>query len=43
MGMEWAIIVIVLLVVVVFISLTVKVVPQQRVGVVERLGDSIVC
>lgn len=36
--MGWAIIVVVAVVVVVFISLTVKVVPQQRVGVVERLG-----
>ncbi|MNZ67467.1 Modulator of FtsH protease HflK [compost metagenome] len=36
--MGWAITVVIVLVVVVFISLTVKVVPQQRVGVVERLG-----
>lgn len=36
--MEWAIIAIIVFVVVVFISLTVKIVPQQRVGVVERLG-----
>ncbi|MFD1175609.1 SPFH domain-containing protein [Paenibacillus puldeungensis] len=36
--MEWAIIAIIIFVVVVFISLTVKIVPQQRVGVVERLG-----
>lgn len=38
MGWELAIIIVTLLVVVVFISLTVKIVPQQRVGVVERLG-----
>lgn len=36
--MEWAIIAVIVVVVVVFISLTVKIVPQQRVGVVERLG-----
>ncbi|GIP50697.1 Modulator of FtsH protease HflK [compost metagenome] len=36
--MQWAIIAIIVVVVVVFISLTVKIVPQQRVGVVERLG-----
>lgn len=36
--MGWIITVVIALVVVVFISLTVKVVPQQRVGVVERLG-----
>ncbi|MBA9083634.1 regulator of protease activity HflC (stomatin/prohibitin superfamily) [Fontibacillus solani] len=36
--MGWAITVVIVVVVVVFISLTVKVVPQQRVGVVERLG-----
>lgn len=36
--MEWAIIAVILVVAVVFISLTVKIVPQQRVGVVERLG-----
>lgn len=36
--MEWAIITIILVVVVVFVALTVKIVPQQRVGVVERLG-----
>lgn len=36
--MEWAIIGIVIAVVVVFIALTIKIVPQQRVGVVERLG-----
>jgi len=36
--MEWIITVVILLVVVVFIALTVKIVPQQRVGVVERLG-----
>ncbi|WP_314586250.1 SPFH domain-containing protein [Paenibacillus terrigena] len=36
--MEWVITVVILLVVVVFIALTVKIVPQQRVGVVERLG-----
>ncbi|MBU5441850.1 SPFH domain-containing protein [Paenibacillus sp. MSJ-34] len=36
--MHWAIIVIILLVVIVFIALTIKIVPQQRVGVVERLG-----
>lgn len=37
---DWqlAIIIIIILVVVVFIALTVKIVPQQRVGVVERLG-----
>lgn len=34
----WIITIVIALVVVVFISLTVKVVPQQRVGVVERLG-----
>lgn len=38
MEWEWAIIAIIVFVVVVFISLTVKIVPQQRVGVVERLG-----
>lgn len=36
--MGWAITVVIILVVVVFISLTIKIVPQQRVGVVERLG-----
>ncbi|MNO40543.1 Modulator of FtsH protease HflK [compost metagenome] len=36
--MGWIITVVIAVVVVVFISLTVKVVPQQRVGVVERLG-----
>ncbi|WP_138495103.1 SPFH domain-containing protein [Paenibacillus pinistramenti] len=36
--MQWVIIVVILVVVVAFIALTVKVVPQQRVGVVERLG-----
>lgn len=36
--MEWAIIAVIVVVAVVFISLTVKIVPQQRVGVVERLG-----
>ncbi len=36
--MIWAFAVVVILVVVVFISLTIKIVPQQRVGVVERLG-----
>lgn len=36
--MQWAIIAVIVVVVVVFISLTVKIVPQQRVGVVERLG-----
>ncbi|WP_152392555.1 SPFH domain-containing protein [Paenibacillus guangzhouensis] len=36
--MEWIITVVILVVVVVFIALTVKIVPQQRVGVVERLG-----
>ncbi|CAH0119895.1 hypothetical protein PAE9249_02403 [Paenibacillus sp. CECT 9249] len=36
--MHWAIIVIILLVVIVFVALTIKIVPQQRVGVVERLG-----
>ncbi|MEF2966348.1 SPFH domain-containing protein [Paenibacillus sp. M1] len=36
--MQWAIVAIIVVVVVVFISLTVKIVPQQRVGVVERLG-----
>ncbi|MFD0616805.1 MULTISPECIES: SPFH domain-containing protein [Paenibacillus] len=36
--MEWVITIVILLVVVVFIALTVKIVPQQRVGVVERLG-----
>ncbi|WP_334074881.1 MULTISPECIES: SPFH domain-containing protein [Paenibacillus] len=36
--MQLAIIAVIVVVVVVFISLTVKIVPQQRVGVVERLG-----
>ncbi|GIP23468.1 SPFH domain-containing protein [Paenibacillus sp. J22TS3] len=36
--MPWVVIVILLVVVVIFIALTVKIVPQQRVGVVERLG-----
>ncbi|MHA0856113.1 SPFH domain-containing protein [Paenibacillus sp. CMAA1364] len=36
--MGYLVILIILVIVVVFISLTVKVVPQQRVGVVERLG-----
>ena len=36
--MPWVILVIIVVVVVVFISLTIKIVPQQRVGVVERLG-----
>ncbi|OPA77684.1 peptidase [Paenibacillus selenitireducens] len=36
--MSWIITIVILLVAVVFISLTVKIVPQQRVGVVERLG-----
>ncbi|GIO43964.1 MULTISPECIES: SPFH domain-containing protein [Paenibacillus] len=36
--MEWAIIAVIAIVVVVFVSLTIKIVPQQRVGVVERLG-----
>ncbi|RUT31700.1 SPFH/Band 7/PHB domain protein [Paenibacillus zeisoli] len=36
--MTWAVIGIILVVVVIFIALTVKIVPQQRVGVVERLG-----
>lgn len=36
--MELAIIAIIVIVVVVFVSLTIKIVPQQRVGVVERLG-----
>lgn len=36
--MPWIITLVILLVAVVFISLTVKIVPQQRVGVVERLG-----
>jgi regulator of protease activity HflC (stomatin/prohibitin superfamily) len=36
--MQWAIIAVIVVVVVVFVSLTVKIVPQQRVGVVERLG-----
>ena len=34
----WVIGLIILAIVVVFISLTIKIVPQQRVGVVERLG-----
>ncbi|GGA31073.1 SPFH domain-containing protein [Paenibacillus physcomitrellae] len=36
--MQWVVIVVILVVVIAFIALTVKVVPQQRVGVVERLG-----
>ncbi|WP_223068019.1 SPFH domain-containing protein [Paenibacillus caui] len=36
--MEWIVIGVIVVVVVAFIALTVKVVPQQRVGVVERLG-----
>ncbi|WP_083180466.1 SPFH domain-containing protein [Paenibacillus yonginensis] len=36
--MQWIVIVVILVVVIAFIALTVKVVPQQRVGVVERLG-----
>jgi regulator of protease activity HflC (stomatin/prohibitin superfamily) len=36
--MAIAVTIIILVIVVVFISLTVKIVPQQRVGVVERLG-----
>lgn len=36
--MTWAIIAVIVVVVVIFIALTVKIVPQQRVGVVERLG-----
>lgn len=36
--MEWTILAVVVVLVVVFISLTVKIVPQQRVSVVERLG-----
>lgn len=36
--MEWIITIIVVVLAVVFISLSVKIIPQQRVGVVERLG-----
>lgn len=36
--MEWIITAVIAIVVIVFVSLTIKVVPQQRVGVVERLG-----
>ena len=38
MDYGWVIVLIILAIVVVFISLTIKIVPQQRVGVVERLG-----
>ncbi|OAB41501.1 SPFH domain-containing protein [Paenibacillus glacialis] len=38
MGASLVITIIILVIVVVFISLTIKIVPQQRVGVVERLG-----
>ncbi|AWB43181.1 peptidase [Paenibacillus sp. CAA11] len=38
MPVQWIVIAVVVFVVVVFIALTVKIVPQQRVGVVERLG-----
>lgn len=38
MELEWILIVVILVVVIAFIALTVKVVPQQRVGVAERLG-----
>lgn len=38
MDWQWILIAVILFVVIVFIALTVKVVPQQRVGVVERLG-----
>ncbi|OUS72685.1 peptidase [Paenibacillus sp. MY03] len=36
--MEWIITLIVIVLAVVFIALSVKIIPQQRVGVVERLG-----
>ncbi|WP_438350379.1 SPFH domain-containing protein [Paenibacillus sp. FA6] len=38
MGYGYVVALIILVIVVVFISLTIKIVPQQRVGVVERLG-----